>query len=133
MYKLTKCLVCREALYSTVPESAEMLQAADFANIKFKGGVNHLNKIVFRSFQDVEKVLVKHIKSLDFFEETLDELFSDSEIVESMNYFPCTVHKGDVTSKGIYFYVYMRVKQYYKQKNKKNKKKHSQQKKLKIV
>lgn len=71
---------------------------------------------------------MKHIKSVDFFEETLDELFSTGSC--KIENFACSEHEKDITSRAVFYYVSMRVKQFYKQEDKKLKKKHAQKKKL---
>lgn len=76
-------------------------------------------------FSFIKNILGKHIHSDDVFDNIMDELFSSTLSVS----FSCKEHDADVLSKSVYYYVLMRIKQYYKQYERKNIKSSAKKKK----
>lgn len=67
---------------------------------------------MFRLLKSLELVLMKHINSVNVYEDTTNEFF-ESHIFDLD--FPCENHRFDVVSQAIYFYICMRLRQYQKQ------------------
>lgn len=55
---------------------------------------------------------MEHINSIDVFENTNQEFFSESNVHLS---FPCKEHKEEILSRAVMFYASMRIHQYYRQ------------------
>lgn len=126
LYNSTKCLECRKDLYHKV-ERTENTPASKLTNLKSRGWLNHPNIYMFNIFIEVEKKLMLHIRSVDVFDETIEDFFSSNSIIFPS--FPCELHKQDIISRAIFFYITMRVKQFYKQESQKIKKASSEKRK----
>lgn len=111
MYKCSTCSVCKKGLFHKSPDMNCETTAHQLTTLKSRGGLNHPNMNMFGLFQEIEHILMKHISSVDVFDETIDEFF-----VRKKNFsFVCNTHKEDILSEGMFLYISMRVKQFYKQ------------------
>lgn len=111
LFKSTKCTICREHLYHTSVINPNQNADARLTTLKSRGGLNHPNKVMCQFFSKIETILSKHIESVDVFDIVLEELYASDCVMN----FPCNEHKAEVLSKAVYFYLIMRIKQYYKQ------------------
>jgi hypothetical protein len=109
VYKQSQCSTCRQNLYKTVLQEANVV--ASLTEIKSRGGLNHPNVNIFKFFQRVEAILKKYINAVDVFDRTIDDVFSSKSLLIE---FPCQRHQEDIISKLLYFFVCMRIKQFYK-------------------
>lgn len=117
VFNLSKCTVCREQLYSTIPNLApesELNSKTELTSLKSRGWLNHPEFQIFKLLLEVERVLFKHINMVDVFELNIDELF-DNHFQEVYFGFSCSDHKLDVFCRIIYYYIVMRIKQFYRQ------------------
>jgi hypothetical protein len=108
IYKNSNCETCRKNLYSTCQQEETNFSA--LTNIKSRGGLNHPPLTIFNLFLKIECIFKKHVLSVDAFDQTIDEIFSKNIVLE----FSCQMHQQEIMSKLIYYFLVMRIKQYYK-------------------
>lgn len=118
LFKLSKCNTCKMHLYSTTPSDGFTTQI-DLTNIKSRGFLNHPNNQMFAFLKNIETILMERISSVNVFEETVDDILERRMTF----HFPCTDHHNDIVAQTIYFYIFMRIQQFYKQQEKCHRKK----------
>lgn len=102
-----------------------MAEAA-LTNIKTKGGLIHPSTFLFNLLTNVEESFQKFCNDYDVFQQTVDDFFNKK--LKLINTFPCSIHKIEVLTFIISYYVKMRMCQYTKVLNNDQKKKIMQRK-----
>lgn len=123
LYKSSQCSTCKENLYFTNP--AIQKDNSELTELKSRGFLNHPASCMVDFLSKVEEILVKYIHSVDVFEETVAEVYEKELSFD----FSCRQHQPDVISRSLYFYIVMRVKQYYKQEEKSYKRQSAEKRK----
>lgn len=110
LMKRSKCALCKSALIATF-ETYNTTSEAELVNIKTRGRLIHANKTLFHLFQATEIIFAQFVQSarLDIYEATICELITNYKFS-----FPCAVHKEDVISYCLHYYITMRMRQWAK-------------------
>lgn len=135
LFKTSSCNLCKEHLYYKTANNNN--PAASLTTLKSRGFLNHPNSAMFHLLKSLEIILMKHINSVNVYEETLNEFFENQILLKeffetqiSHLYFPCENHRLEVISQAMYFYICMRLRQYQKQEEHNLKKLSSESRKL---
>lgn len=127
LFKTTSCNLCKEHLYYKTPTNNQN-SAASLTALKSRGFLNHPNFTMFNILKSLEIILMKHINSVDVYEDTINDFFDSTQNLHFS--FPCKNHCFDVLSQAVYYYICMRLRQYQKQEDHNFKKSSAEARKL---
>uniref|UniRef100_A0A2S2NXE1 Transposable element P transposase n=1 Tax=Schizaphis graminum TaxID=13262 RepID=A0A2S2NXE1_SCHGA len=107
--KHIKCNNCQIAVQGkTFCDMAE----ATLTNIKTRGGLIHPSTFLFNLLTNLEESFQKFCNDYDVFQQTVDDFFNKK--LKLINTFPCSMHKIEVLTFIISYYIKMRMCQYTK-------------------
>lgn len=117
------CLECKKAL--TVDATFVDYVAADLTNQKTRGFLTHPAIEIFNLFMKTEKIIFSYIDSPTVYEDFIAEVINSVPLS-----FPCQLHKIDVISHALHYFVSMRLRQYFKNEDLKVKSQTKEKRKL---
>lgn len=112
MLKHVTCLRCREA-FASVPVQS-IFPIAKLVECRTRGGLIYANSKIFKLFNEVEKLFVKHINSGNVYHLVIEEILDSCIQGTTTITFPCDEHKNEVISYCINYYLTVRMRQYAK-------------------
>ena len=128
--KYEECNDCQRAFPSRHENLIYGCEQANLVNVKSRGGLIHPNVHLFKLFLNLEKHFEKSTKTQEIskfiYNEVVDGFFNENNLLT----FPCEIHKEDVISYCMHYYLQMRMRQYVRQVNRDAEKKYQQKKKV---
>ncbi len=108
--KHSKCHVCSAAFVAPVHYSQQL--AAQLVNMKSRGKLIHPNMKFFEFIRSVEYCFAQYCDQADVYERTVDAMLDNISLD-----FPCDIHKEEVVSFSVRYYLNMRMRQWSRQSN----------------